>query len=91
MILHIQGHETTYIGPRDFARIMGRKWVNVGIPAEMHAKIVALIENPAIKAKYAFGTPSEFIRRIASGKLVELERELRDELPPPSSESADEE
>ncbi|OLS15513.1 MAG: hypothetical protein RBG13Loki_0852 [Promethearchaeota archaeon CR_4] len=56
----------------------------------MHAKIAALIESPAIKAKYAFGSPSEFIRRIASEKLVELERELRDEVPPPSSESAGE-
>jgi len=60
---------------------MPRRWVNVAIPAEMHAKITALIEEPAIQAKYAFGSPSEFVRCIASEKLVELEREVRDAPP----------
>jgi len=60
---------------------MPRRWVNVAIPAEMHAKITALIGEPAIQAKYAFGSPSEFVQRIASEKLVELEREVRDSSP----------
>jgi len=56
---------------------MGRDWTNKSVPTEMVDKIKLLIEKSEVKAKYGYGTPSEFIRRVVSDKILELEKEVK--------------
>jgi Arc/MetJ-type ribon-helix-helix transcriptional regulator len=56
---------------------MSQKWKTVNIPAEMHNHILELIEKPTIKEKYAFSSPSEFVRRALSDAIEKIEKELK--------------
>ncbi len=58
---------------------MPRKWITVNIPADMHDHIAELIEHPTIKKKYAFGNPSEFVRRALADKIAQIEREIKED------------
>lgn len=58
---------------------MPRKWITVNIPADMHDHIAELIEHPMIKKKYAFGNPSEFVRRALADKIAQIEREIKED------------
>ncbi len=44
-----------------------------------HDHIAELIEHPAIKRKYAFGNPSEFVRRALADKIAQIEREIKED------------
>ncbi len=55
---------------------MPSAWTTVNIPTEMHEHIVKLVKNPAVKQKYGFASPAEFIRRGLSDFMTKIEQEI---------------
>ena len=53
-----------------------RGWKTISLPEKMIEEIEKFVKRDEVKARYAFGTIPEFVRRAISNYIVQIEREL---------------